>query len=145
MRLLHPRRGGVRNSHREAGMSLLKTHQIDFRILDRPEVPVRKVAAGETIIVEGGVAQEMFLLRKGRAEIRVKDQPVEEVGPGGIFGEMALIDQSPRSATVVAVEDAEIIPINERLFVILVQDAPYFALDVMRTLVERIRAMNRRI
>lgn len=126
-------------------MSLLKTHQIDFRILDRPEVPVRKVAAGETIIVEGGVAQEMFLLRKGRAEIRVKDQPVEEVGPGGIFGEMALIDQSPRSATVVAVEDAEIIPINERLFVILVQDAPYFALDVMRTLVERIRAMNRRI
>ena len=126
-------------------MSLLKTHQIDFRILDRPEVPVRKVAAGETIIVEGGVAQEMFLLRKGRAEIRVKNQPVEEVGPGGIFGEMALIDQSPRSATVVAVEDAEIIPINERLFVILVQDAPYFALDVMRTLVERIRAMNRRI
>jgi CRP/FNR family cyclic AMP-dependent transcriptional regulator len=126
-------------------MSLLKTHQIDFRILDRPEVPVRKVAAGETIILEGGVAHEMFLVRKGRAEIRVKDQPVEEVGPGGIFGEMALIDQSPRSATVVAVEDAEIIPINERLFVILVQDAPYFALDVMRTLVERIRAMNRRI
>jgi CRP-like cAMP-binding protein len=46
---------------------------------------------------------------------------------------------------VVAREDTEIIPINERLFVILVQDAPYFALDVMRTLVERIRAMNRRI
>jgi CRP-like cAMP-binding protein len=126
-------------------MSLLKTHQIDFHILDRPDVPVRKVAAGETIILEGGVAQEMFLLRKGRAEIRVKDQPIEEVGPGGIFGEMALIDQSPRSATVVALEDTEIIAINERLFVILVQDAPYFALDVMRTLVERIRAMNRRI
>jgi len=87
----------------------------------------------------------MFLVRKGRAEIRVKDLPVEEVSAGGIFGEMALIDQSPRSATVVAREDTEIIPINERLFVILVQDAPYFALDVMRTLVERIRAMNRRI
>jgi len=126
-------------------MSLLKSHQMDFRILDRPDVPVRKVAAGETVIREGGVAHEMFLLRKGRAEIRIKDRPVEEVGPGGIFGEMALIDQSPRSATVVAIEDSEIIPIDERLFVILVQDAPYFALDVMRTLVERIRAMNRRI
>ena len=126
-------------------MSLLKTHQIDFGILDRSDVPVRKVAAGETIIREGGVANEMYLVRKGRAEIRVKDQPVEEVGPGGIFGEMALIDQSPRSATVVAREDTEIIAVNERLFVILVQDAPYFALDVMRTLVERIRAMNRRI
>jgi len=126
-------------------MSLLKTHQIDFRILDRSEVPVRKVAAGETIVLEGASAEEMFLVRKGRAEIRVKDLPVEEVSAGGIFGEMALIDQSPRSATVVAREDTEIIPINERLFVILVQDAPYFALDVMRTLVERIRAMNRRI
>jgi len=126
-------------------MTLLKTHQIDFRILDRSDVPVRKVPAGETILVEGSPAQEMYLLRKGRAEIRVKDQPVEEVNAGGIFGEMALIDQSTRSATVVATEDSEIIPINERLFVILVQDAPYFALDVMRTLVERIRAMNRRI
>jgi CRP-like cAMP-binding protein len=126
-------------------MSVLKTHTIDFRILDKPDVPVRKVAAGETIILEGGAANEMFLVRKGRAEIRVKDMPIEEVGPGGIFGEMALIDQSPRSATVVAAEDTEIVPINERLFVILVQDAPYFALDVMRTLVARIRAMNQRM
>jgi CRP-like cAMP-binding protein len=126
-------------------MSLLKTHHVDFRILDRPDVPIRKVAAGETIISEGSAAHEMFLLRKGRAEIRVKDHPVEEVEAGGIFGEMALIDQSARSATVVALEDSDIIPIDERLFVILVQDAPYFALDVMRTLVERIRAMNRRL
>ena len=145
MRLLHRGVAGSAIRTVRQAMSLLKTHQIDFRILDRPDVPVRKVAAGETIILEGGVAHEMFLLRKGRAEIRVKDQPIEEVGPGGIFGEMALIDQSPRSATVVALEDTEIIAINERLFVILVQDAPYFALDVMRTLVERIRAMNRRI
>ena len=129
----------------EAGMTLLKAHKIDFRILDKPDVPVRKFAAGETIIAEGSVAHEMFLVRKGQAEIRIKDQPIEEVGPGGIFGEMALIDQSTRSATVVAVEDSEIVPINERLFVILVQDAPYFALDVMRTLVGRIRAMNQRI
>ncbi len=124
---------------------LLKTHKIDFRILDRSDVPIRKIAAGQDIITEGGVANEMYLLRKGRAEIRVHGQEVEEVETGGIFGEMALIDQSTRSATVVAVEDCEVIPIDERLFVVLVQDAPYFALDVMRTLVERIRAMNRRI
>jgi CRP-like cAMP-binding protein len=126
-------------------MDVLRTHRIDFRILDRPDVPTRKVAAGTAIVTEGGVASEMFLLRKGRAEIRVHGQPVEDVREGGIFGEMALIDQSSRSATVVAIEDCEVIPINERLFVILIQDAPYFALDVMRTLVERIRAMNRRL
>jgi CRP-like cAMP-binding protein len=126
-------------------MSLLKTHKIDFHILDRSDVPIRKVPAGQNIVVEGGVANEMYLLRKGRAEIRVHGQEVEEVEAGGIFGEMALIDQSTRSATVVAAEDCEVIPIDERLFVILVQDAPYFALDVMRTLVERLRAMNRRL
>ncbi len=126
-------------------MSLLKSHRIDFRLLDRADVPVRKVAAGQNIVVEGGIASEMFLLRKGRAEIRVRGHEVEEVEPGGIFGEMALIDQSTRSATVVALEDCEVVPIDERLFVILVQDAPYFALDVMRTLVERLRAMNRRL
>ena len=106
---------------------------------------LRKAAARETIILEGSVANEMFFVRKGRVEIRVKDMPVEEVGPGGIFGEMALIDQSPRSASVVAIEDTEIVPISERLFIILVQDAPYFALDVMRLLVERIRAMNKQM
>jgi CRP-like cAMP-binding protein len=123
----------------------LSAGKTDFRILDRPDVPVRKVAAGESIVVEGGQAREMYLLRKGKVEIRVHGNAVETVGPGGIFGEMALIDQAARSATAVAVEDSEVVPIDETLFVSLVQDAPYFALDVMRTLVERIRAMNRRI
>jgi CRP-like cAMP-binding protein len=126
-------------------MTLLQTHKIDFRILDKPDIPTRKVALGEIIIAEDSVAHEVFLVRKGRAEIRVKDQPLEEVGPGGIFGEMALIDQSTRSASVVAVEDSEIVPISERLFVTLLRDAPYFALDVMRTLVRRLKAMDERL
>ena len=77
--------------------------------------------------------------------IKVHGATVEEVGAGGMFGEMALIDHSPRSATVVAAADTELVPINERLFVILVQDTPFFALDVMRVLVERIRLMNQRV
>jgi CRP/FNR family cyclic AMP-dependent transcriptional regulator len=87
----------------------------------------------------------MFLVRFGRVAIQVGDQTVEEVEAGGIFGEMALIDHAPRSASAVAVEDSELIPIDERLFVILVQDAPYFALDVMRVLAERLRKMNQRL
>jgi CRP-like cAMP-binding protein len=87
----------------------------------------------------------MYLLKKGRAEVRVGSQDVEEIGPGEIFGEMALIDQSTRSATVIALEDCEIVALNEEKFVELIQDAPYFALDVMRALVGRLRAMNRRL
>jgi CRP-like cAMP-binding protein len=123
-------------------MTILNTHQPDFRILDRPDVPVRRHAKGEQIITAGGEAREMFLVRKGRVEIRVRDKAVQEVGPGEIFGEMALIDRSPRSGTAIALEDSEVIPIDERLFVILVQESPFFALDVMRTLVQRLRAMN---
>jgi CRP-like cAMP-binding protein len=126
-------------------MSGLQKHRIDFRILDRPDVPIRRFSAGDTIIAEGDIAREMFLLRKGAVEIRVHGNTVEEVTAGGIFGEMALIDQSSRSASVIAKEDCETVPIDERLFVMLVEEAPYFALDVMRTLVERIRAMNKRI
>ena len=122
-----------------------KPSQATFRILDRPDLPVRRIAAGNPIIVQGAVGAEMFLLKKGRAEIRVGAEEVEEIGPGDIFGEMALIDQSTRSATVVAVEDCEVVALGERQFVELIQDAPYFALDVMRTLVERLRSMNRRI
>jgi len=77
--------------------------------------------------------------------LRVRGETVEEIAPGGIFGEMALIDHAPRSASAVAIEDSEIIPIDERLFFILVQDAPYFALDVMRVLTDRIRNMNQRL
>jgi CRP-like cAMP-binding protein len=116
-----------------------------FRVLDRPDLPVRRIAAGQNILVQGAVGAEMFLLKKGKAEIRVGAEEIEEIGPGDIFGEMALIDQSTRSATVTAVEDCEVVALNERRFVELIEDAPYFALDVMRTLVERLRSMNRRL
>jgi CRP-like cAMP-binding protein len=126
-------------------MSILDTHKIDFKILDRPDVPITKIAAGEVILKKGDPAREMFLVRKGKVAIQVGDKTVEEIASGGIFGEMALIDRAPRSASAVAVEDCEVIPIDERLFIILVQDAPYFALDVMRVLAERIRKMNKRL
>ena len=126
-------------------MTILETHKVDFKILDRADVKTAKFAKGETVIAKGSPAKEMFLVRAGRVAIQVGGQTVEEVEAGGIFGEMALIDHAPRSASAVAAEDCELIPIDERLFVILVQDAPYFALAVMRVLAERIRRMNHRL
>ena len=125
-------------------MNLTQKHQVDFKLFDRPDVPTRSYKAGEVVVAEGDTAKEMFVVRSGKVAIRVHDKTVEEVTPGGMFGEMALIDHSPRSATIVAEEDTVLVPINERLFVVLVQDTPFFALDVMRVLVERIRLMNER-
>ena len=124
-------------------MSPADSNKVDFRILDRPDVPIRKYAEGDTIIRKGAVAREMFLLKRGRVDIVIHDRTVEEIGPGGIFGEMALIDHAPRAAEVVARADCDVIPIDEKLFVSLVQDAPYFALDVMRVLATRIRTLDK--
>jgi CRP/FNR family cyclic AMP-dependent transcriptional regulator len=59
-----------------------------------------------------------------------------------IFGEMALIDASARSASAVAATDAAVVPIGEKQFLFLVSRTPYFALNVMRVLVRRLRTSN---
>lgn len=64
---------------------------------------------------------------------------VETLSAGGLFGEMALIDGSPRSATVRAKTLCELAPINEKNFLFLVHETPFFAIAVMRTLADRLR------
>jgi CRP-like cAMP-binding protein len=60
----------------------------------------------------------------------------------GIFGEMALIDGAPRSATAIAATDVKLVPVGEKQFLFLVSRTPYFALNVMRALARRLRATN---
>ncbi len=98
--------------------------------------------AGHTIVESGAGGRDMYVVVEGEAEIRIGDQVVETVGPGKFFGEMALIDDSPRSATVVAKTDVLIVPISRERFMFLVQNTPFFALEVMQALVARLRHMD---
>lgn len=98
--------------------------------------------AGTTLLREGTPGDRMYVLQEGDVEIRVGDRVLERVGPGGFFGEMALIDHAPRSATVRAATDVRVVPIDEARFVRLVQDTPGFALAVMRGLAKRLREMD---
>jgi CRP/FNR family transcriptional regulator, cyclic AMP receptor protein len=70
---------------------------------------------------------------------------LETLGENEIFGEMALIDTSPRSATVVAETDVVVAPVTEKQYLFLVRHTPYFALKVMRVLADRLRAQNRSV
>lgn len=123
---------------------ILDAQRIDFSLFDRPDLPVKTVAKGETILRQNDnvMAEEMFFVRSGSVAITVNGKTLETVEPGGIFGEMALIDRSPRSASVTAKEDSVLVLIDERFFLVLVQAMPLFALEVMRILAERLRAMN---
>ena len=116
---------------------------IDLSRIAHSVLDHRSYAAGETIISDGeSPGTEMFIVKKGLVSIRVSEMQVEEVGPGGIVGEMALLDRNIRSAGAVAVEATEVLPIDERVFIILVQETPGFALDVLRVLAGRLRRMN---
>lgn len=98
--------------------------------------------AGDTIFSEGDSADHMYVVRSGEVEIVVNGTVVDTVGPAGIFGEMALIDRAPRSATVRCKTDCSVLQLDERRFLFFVDETPFFALDVMRILVQRLRAMD---
>src|SRR5262245_21797794 len=98
--------------------------------------------AGSAIIEEGRPGKLMYVVKEGTADILVGGVAVASVGPGEVFGELSLIDDRTRSAAVVARTDCELVPVDEKRFLFLVQQTPYFALQVMRVLAERLRRMN---
>jgi len=114
-----------------------------FHHLLGPGVPTRNFAKGKTIFKEGDHGDEFFVVVRGQVEIRSGDRHFERLGADGIFGEMALIDDSPRSATAVALTDVTLAPIKENQFLFLVKNAPFFALSVMRVLAHRLRRQNK--
>jgi CRP/FNR family transcriptional regulator, cyclic AMP receptor protein len=81
----------------------------------------------------------MYVIRSGEVEIERDGKVVERLSPGGIFGEMALIDGSPRAATARAKTACEVAPITEKTFLFLVHETPFFAIAVMRALANRLR------
>ncbi len=123
----------------------MSENEVDFSLLLRPEIPTRKFATGDTIFGEGEQGDEFFVIVRGMVEIRSGDRRLETLGPKGIFGEMALIDESPRSATVVALTDLTLAPIKEKQFLFLVKHVPMFALMVMRVLAKQLRRQNKAV
>ena len=119
--------------------------EVDFSLLVGPEVPTLDFAKGQTIFSEGDRGYEFFVLVRGEVEVRSGNRLLETLGQNSIFGEMALIDDSPRSATVVAATDVTVAPIKEKQFLFLVRHTPFFALRVMRVLALRLRAQNRAV
>jgi CRP-like cAMP-binding protein len=116
-----------------------------FELLLGPDVPTREFRAGDTIFREGDRGTEFFVIKLGSVRILSGNRLLEKLGANEIFGEMALIDDSPRSATVVADTDVTVAPITEKQYLFLVRHTPFFALKVMRVLAHRLRAQNKAV
>jgi CRP/FNR family transcriptional regulator, cyclic AMP receptor protein len=120
----------------------MTTAPIDFGILAGAGAPVREFKAGDVIFNEGDAASEFYVIQSGKVDIRLGNRQLGTLGDHDIFGEMALIDTAPRSASAVAATDVRIVPIGEKQFLFLVSQTPHFALNVMRALARRLRTQN---
>ncbi|WP_028995167.1 Crp/Fnr family transcriptional regulator [Azonexus hydrophilus] len=102
-----------------------------------------RVATGETLFKEGDDGGLMYVLASGNADVMVNNLVVEQLQHGSIVGEMGLVSPGPRSASVLATSDCEFVAIDEKRFQFLVQNTPFFAMQVMRVMAERLRAVDR--
>jgi CRP/FNR family transcriptional regulator, cyclic AMP receptor protein len=115
---------------------------IDFGILVGAGAPILSFKSGEIIFRQGDPADGLYIVKSGKVEIQLGNRLLDTLPELSIFGEMALIDHSPRSATVVAATDATVVPVAEKQFLFLVSRTPHFALNVMRVLAQRLRTAN---
>ena len=111
--------------------------------LFKGETVFKEFRTGEIIFKEGEPGDNMYVVMEGAVDIKVGEEKFIVAQPGDILGEMALIDSSARSATAVARTNCKLIAIDEKRFIFLIQQTPFFAIYVMRVLVERLRIMNK--
>ncbi len=101
--------------------------------------------AGQHLFREGQPGEAMYVMLDGMADVVVGETLVELAGPGTLLGEMALVDASKRSATVIARSACRFVSIDTRQFDLLIREEPAFARHVMQVMAERLRRMNERL
>jgi CRP-like cAMP-binding protein len=102
------------------------------------EPDVRIFSAGQPIFAEGEPGDVMFAVLQGEVEIRREGRALDTVRNGGIFGEMALLDERPRAAAAVAKSDCRVAAIGQRRFTRLVRQSPILALSLMQVVSDRL-------
>jgi CRP/FNR family transcriptional regulator, cyclic AMP receptor protein len=121
----------------------------DLERLAKLMVP-RSVKAGETVIKENDQAAGFFVVEKGKTEaVRGLDTsnptPLATFGPGDFFGEMALFEGFPRSATVRAVEDSDLLAMTRWDFMAELKNHPEIAVGMLPVLVRRLREADAKL
>jgi len=101
--------------------------------------------AGKVIMSAGAVGAFMYVVMQGRVAISVGDNVVERVGPGGMFGEMALVDRSARAASATAETDCKLLAINRNDFLGLVKANPAFGASLLKAIAVRMQQLAQQV
>ncbi len=110
----------------------------------------RSYPKGRTIVAEGEPSQSLYILLSGRAKVQRSDSEGKEVilaviGSGEFFGEMSLIDDEPRSASVITLEHCDFMAINKDSFKAMLIQSPDVCMKIMKGLVRRLREADKKI
>ena len=144
-----PRALGSRRTRKDAKLELLGnvslfsgcTKRVLARIAslaDEIDVP-----EGKVLTRQGEPGRECFVIADGRAKVTMRGKRSTSMGPGSCFGEISLLDQGPRSATVTAETDMRLLVLTSRGFWTLLREVPVVTPGIMRGLAERLREAER--
>ena len=97
-------------------------------------------APGEVIVQAGERGNSLYLMLEGRARVVGKSRVLK---PGDFFGEMALIDGGPRSATIIATSQVRVMMVQRRPFLEVLKQNPQIGFAIMETLAQRVRRLER--
>jgi CRP/FNR family transcriptional regulator, cyclic AMP receptor protein len=98
---------------------------------------------GRVLTREGERGREAFVVAAGRGKASIGGRKVATLERGAIFGEMSLLDQGPRSATITAETDMQLLVMDSRSFSSLIEDVPTVGHKVLKTMAERLRAAEK--
>ncbi len=129
---------------RGVDFTLLKTIPMKIHLFDKDQ-HTETFPAGSTLFRDGDKGDEMFAVVEGAVDIVIRGKVVETMGPGDVFGEMALVEELPRAAAAVVRADAKLVRIDKKRFLFLVQQNPFFALQLMTIMADRLRRMNEKL
>ena len=100
--------------------------------------------AGKPLVTEGEPGLEFFVILSGTARVTRRGRKVATLGPGAAFGELALLDDAPRNATVVAETDMELAVLGQRDFARILDEVPGFAHKMLAGVGKRLREADAR-
>jgi CRP-like cAMP-binding protein len=99
--------------------------------------------ADRVLMRQGDVGREMFVVAEGRVRVERDGRTIDESGPGEVLGEMALLSEGPRTATVTTTEPSRLYVLGQHEFHVLMDEMPSVRDAIVKVLADRLRSLDR--
>lgn len=118
---------------------------MNFASIFKSEPTRQTFTAGETLIRQGEANDKMFIILEGELQVLVGGKAVATLKEGDRFGELSMIDKEPASGDIVALTSGKFVTLDERRFLVVSQQNPFFTMGILRVVTAKLRAMNQRV